>query len=91
MPGEYAESWKKWEEVAGRAILHGTPSELKAMGAAMTSAFAHLQPPPPETVDVHENEVDGIKYRVYTPQSESGPLPIAIWYARLSCFYRNKT
>jgi versiconal hemiacetal acetate esterase len=40
-----------------------------------------LLPPPSDAVASSDGEVDGVKYRIYTPKeaSKSGPLPVGIW------------
>ncbi|PPJ52349.1 hypothetical protein CBER1_09847 [Cercospora berteroae] len=79
MPGEYSKSWLQWEEASGgRAILHGSPAEIKGMYDALVQALLPLLPAPSENVAVQEGDVDGIKYRVYTPKSSKGGLPIGV-------------
>ena len=38
-------------------------------------------PPPSDATESVDGEVEGIKYRVYTPKeaAKQGPLPVAIW------------
>lgn len=76
----YAKSWLDWEAASGgRATLKGGPEEMRTMYAGLVEALLPLMPPMPEGVDVVEGEVDGVKYRTYTPQGSDGPFPIALW------------
>ncbi|EME86810.1 uncharacterized protein MYCFIDRAFT_49459 [Pseudocercospora fijiensis CIRAD86] len=80
MGGDYAQSWKDWEAASGgRAILHGSPAEIRGMVDGLMQALTPMMPPFTEAVDVKEGDVDGIKYRIYTPKAKSGPFPTAIW------------
>ena len=64
-----AKSWLDWEEAAGgRATLKGTPDEIKGMYDQLVQALIPMMPAPNENVDVVEGDVDGIKYRTYTPK-----------------------
>ena len=64
-----AKSWLDWEEAAGgRATLKGTPEEIKGMYDQLVQALMPMFPPPNENVNVVEGDVDGIKYRTYTPK-----------------------
>ena len=75
-----AESWLNWEQMAGgRATLKGSAEEIKAMYNQLVEALIPMMPAPNENVDVVEGDVDGIKYRTYTPKEGDGPFPIAIW------------
>lgn len=77
MPGEYATSWLDWEaQSGGRAIMHGTPDEIKGMYEGLVQALMPMAPPFSENVDVTEGDVEGIKYRIYKPKGVEGPLPI---------------
>jgi versiconal hemiacetal acetate esterase len=76
----YAQSWLDWEEASGgRATLKGSPEEIRAQYDGLVQALLPMLPPMPEGVDVTEGDVDGIKYRTYTPQEGDGPFPIGIW------------
>jgi versiconal hemiacetal acetate esterase len=76
----YAQSWLDFEKaMGGRAILKGTPEEIRAQYDGLVAALMPMMPPMPEGVDVVEGEVDGTKYRTYTPQKGDGPFPIALW------------
>lgn len=76
----YAQSWLDWEAASGgRTALKGTTEELRAQYDGLVAALFPMMPPMPEGVDVVEGEVSGTKYRTYTPQGASGPLPIALW------------
>ncbi|KAK3056868.1 Telomerase-binding protein [Extremus antarcticus] len=76
----YAQSWLDWEAASGgRACLKGSPEEIRAQYDGLVAALIPMMPPMPEGVDVAEGDVDGVKYRTYTPQEGSGPFPIAIW------------
>ena len=64
-----AKSWQAWEEAAGgRATLKGSPEEIRGMYDQLVQALIPLMPAPNENVDVVEGDVDGIKYRTYTPK-----------------------
>lgn len=64
-----AESWLAWEQAAGgRATLKGSPEEIRGQYDALVQALIPLMPAPNENVDVVEGDVDGIKYRTYTPK-----------------------
>ena len=79
MPGDYAESWKAWEAASGgRAVLHGSPEEIKAMYDGLVQALLPMMPAPSENVEVQEDKVVGIGYRVYTPKGHKGGLPIGV-------------
>jgi versiconal hemiacetal acetate esterase len=78
-----AKSWLDWEEAAGgRAILKGTPEEIKGMYDQLVQALIPMMPAPNENVDVVEGDVDGIKYRTYTPKGNDHLhcLDFAMWY-----------
>lgn len=75
-----AESWLNWEQMAGgRAVLKGTPEEIRAQFDQLVQALLPLMPAPSENVNVKEGDVEDVKYRLYTPKEGSGPFPIAIW------------
>ena len=75
-----AKSWLDWEEASGgRAILKGTPEEIKGMHDQLVQALIPMMPAPNENVDVTEGEHEGIKYRTYVPKEGNGPFPIAVW------------
>ena len=59
--------------------MKGSPEEIKGMYDALVQALIPMMPAPSENVDITEGDVDGIKYRTYTPKGENGPFPIAIW------------
>jgi len=59
--------------------LKGTPDEIKGMVDQLVQALIPMMPAPSENVDVKEGDVEGVKYRIYTPKGEDGPFPIAIW------------
>ena len=73
-----AESWLKWEEAAGgRATLKGSTEEIRAQYDQLVEALLPMMPPMPENTTVQEGDVEGVKYRTYTPKDGSGPFPIA--------------
>lgn len=75
-----SQSWLDWEEASGgRAILKGSPETIKGMYDQLVQALIPMMPAPNENVDVVEGEVDGIKYRTYTPKEGDGPFPIGVW------------
>lgn len=80
MSGQYAKSWLDWEAASGgRAVLHGSTEEIRGMFDGLVQAILPMMPPFTENVEVKEGDVDGIKYRTYTPKGVTGPLPTAIW------------
>ena len=80
MPGEYAQSWLDRENMSGgRNVLHGTYEQIRGMYDGLVQALLPMMPNFTENVDVKEGDVEGIKYRLYTPKGESGPFPVAIW------------
>lgn len=75
-----AESWLKCEEAfGGRATLKGTPEEIRAQYDGLVQALLPMLPPFPEGSTITDGDVDGIKYRTYTPKEGDGPFPMAIW------------
>ena len=62
-------------------VMHGSPQDLRNMYDQLVAMLLPQLPPPSDAVDAKNGDVDGIKYRLYTPKeaSKSGPLPVAIW------------
>ena len=62
-------------------VLHGSPEEIRGMYDQLVAMLLPQLPPPSDAVESKDGEVEGIKYRLYTPKeaSKSGPLPVAIW------------
>ncbi|KAK5707703.1 Telomerase-binding protein [Elasticomyces elasticus] len=78
--GDYAPSWLELEKASGgRAILGGSPEEIRGMYAALGAALAAQMPPPSENVESKDGDVDGIKYRTYWPKGTTEALPIAFY------------
>ncbi|KAH7080861.1 carboxylesterase [Paraphoma chrysanthemicola] len=78
----YTQSWKDFEKASGgRTVLHGTPQEIRAIDANSAALLAPLLPPPSDATESRDGEVEGIKFRLYTPKeaSKQGLLPVAIW------------
>jgi len=75
-----AQSWLDLEKASGgRAILKGTPDEIKAMYAGLVASLLPQLPKPSENVESKDGEIDGVKYRLYWPKGTKGGLPTAIW------------
>jgi versiconal hemiacetal acetate esterase len=75
-----AHSWLDLEKASGgRAILKGSPEEIKAMYDGLVQALLPQLPKPSENVESKDGDVDGIRYRLYWPKGASGSLPTAIW------------
>ena len=73
----YAKSWLDWEEASGgRATLKGSVADIRGMYDGLVAALIPMMPAMPEGVDVVEGDVDGIKYRTYTPQGVDGRFPL---------------
>ena len=77
---------KEWslqleKETGGRQTLHGTPEEFRAQYNALLEYLIPMMPQPSPNVEAKDGEVDGIKYRVYTPKEAAGkgPLPVGVW------------
>lgn len=76
----YQQSWLDLEKsMGGRMVLHGSIDELRAMDQQLIAFLLPQLPKPSENVVSKDGEVDGIKYRVYNPKGQSGPLPVGIW------------
>lgn len=75
-----AQSWLDLEKASGgRAVLKGTPDEIKAMHNGLVESLLPHLPKPSENVESKDGDVDGIGYRLYWPKSASSALPTAIW------------
>jgi versiconal hemiacetal acetate esterase len=61
--------------------MGGTPEEIKGQYDQIVALLLPQLPAPSDAVDSKDGEVEGIKYRLYTPKeaAKSGPLPVAIW------------
>ena len=61
--------------------LKGTPEEIRAQVDQLVQMLIPQMPAPNDACDVKEGDVEGIKYRLYTPKeaAKSGPLPVGIW------------
>lgn len=76
----YKQSWLDLEAgMGGRLVLAGEPSDIKAQYDQLIQVLLPQLPKPSENVESKDGEVDGVKYRVYNPKGESGPLPIGVW------------
>jgi len=74
------ESWLAFENATGgRTALRGGPQEARATFAELLEQLRSLYPPPSGNVEVREGDVDGTKYRTYTPKGHKDHLPLAIW------------
>lgn len=75
------ESWLELETaMGGRAVLHGTVPEMRATFGGIHQMLQPLYPSASGNVDAKDGDVDGIKYRVYTPKDHrTGGLPLAMW------------
>ncbi|KIY03174.1 uncharacterized protein Z520_01641 [Fonsecaea multimorphosa CBS 102226] len=69
------------KNLGGRMVMTGTPEEIRAQYDQLVGLLLPQLPPPSEAVESKDGEVEGIKYRLYTPKeaAKSGPLPVAIW------------
>ena len=67
--------------MGGRTTIAGTPQEIREQNDQLVQMLIPLLPPPNDAVASQDGEVDGVKYRIYTPKeaSKSGPLPVGIW------------
>jgi versiconal hemiacetal acetate esterase len=67
--------------MGGRFAIRGSPEEIKAQYEGLIQLLAPQLPAPSDAVDAKEGDIDGIKYRLYTPKeaAKSGPLPVGIW------------
>ncbi|KAK5189348.1 Telomerase-binding protein [Exophiala xenobiotica] len=78
----YAQSWLELEKsMGGRMVLKGSAEEIRAQTEQLIQILLPQLPPPSDAVESKDGEVDGIKYRLYTPKeaSKQGPLPVGIW------------
>ncbi|KAK4543517.1 Telomerase-binding protein [Oleoguttula mirabilis] len=58
-----AQSWLDMEKASGgRAVLKGTPDELKAMYGQLVASLLPQYPKPSENFESKDGDVDGIKY-----------------------------
>ncbi|RJE27049.1 alpha/beta hydrolase fold protein [Aspergillus sclerotialis] len=74
--------WLKLEQkLGGRSVLQGSPEEIRVQYNSITSLAATTQPPASPNVIVKDQEVEGIKCRVYTPLGSNGqgPLPVGVY------------
>lgn len=77
----YAKSWLDWESASGgRSVLGGTWQNIREQYDELTKALMPMLPKFSENVDVKEGDVEGIKYRIYTPKGATGPMPTAVWF-----------
>lgn len=65
----------------GRMVMHGSPKDIRDMYDNLVAMLIPLLPPPSDATESFDGEVEGVKYRVYTPKeaAKQGPLPVAIW------------
>jgi versiconal hemiacetal acetate esterase len=61
-------------------VLKGSPEDIKGQYDQLIQLLLPTMPQPNDACDVKEGDVDGIKYRLYTPKeaAKSGPLPVGI-------------
>jgi len=80
---QYAESWLELEKSMGgaRPCLKGSIEEIKQQYDDLVAMLAPSMPAPSPAVEAKDGEVDGVKYRVYTPVDavKSGPLPVGVY------------
>ena len=62
-------------------MLKGTIKEIRQGYDDLITMLAPQMPKPSDAISAKDREVEGIKYRVYTPieASKSGPLPVGIY------------
>merc|ERR1712000_799788 len=68
------------KSMGGRMVLKGSAEDIRAQIQQLIQILLPQLPPPSDAVESKDGEVDGIKYRLYTPKeaSKQGPLPVAI-------------
>lgn len=77
----YKESWLALEQASGgreATVLKNSVQDMRAAFDALGKMLAEQMPPMPQNVDVQEGELDGIKYRIYTPKGAKGGLPLPV-------------
>ncbi|KAJ5811729.1 hypothetical protein N7474_008030 [Penicillium riverlandense] len=82
MADRYAESWLQLETATGgRTALQGGVSDIRAQFAGLFAALSPGYPLPSDAVAVTNGNVQGVGYRIYTPQSGKtmGPLPLGVF------------
>ena len=85
------ESWLELEKaMGGRAVLRGGPQEMRAQYDGLVQLLLPHYPAPSENVESKDGDVDGIKYRIYTPKSNKGGLPIGIWSKWIMCLQQRR-
>ncbi len=64
-----------------RPCLKGSIEEIKQQFNDLVAMLAPSMPPKSPAVEAKDGEVDGVKYRVYTPvdAAKSGPLPVGVY------------
>jgi len=76
----YRQSWLELEKATGGpTVLCGTVPEMRAQFNGFSQGLLPLYPPASENVDTRDGNVEGVRYRIYTPKPCKGGLPLAIW------------
>ncbi|KIV88438.1 hypothetical protein PV10_08121 [Exophiala mesophila] len=78
----YTSSWLALEQALGaRPVLQGSTLEMRAQFNGLVEALGPQYPPPSTAVHATEHDVDGLKLRIYTPESlASGTsLPVGVF------------
>ncbi|EXJ94727.1 hypothetical protein A1O1_03124 [Capronia coronata CBS 617.96] len=68
------------KDLGGRMVLHGTPEDIRGQYDQLVAVLLPQLPPPSDAVESKDGEVDGVKYRLYTPKeaSKQGALPVGV-------------
>lgn len=70
------------EQLGGRSAIKGTAEEMQAQFDGLIAMLLPQLPPPSPNVEAKDGEVDGIKYRIYTPKEAAakGALPVGMYF-----------
>ncbi|KAK5188041.1 hypothetical protein LTR16_008863, partial [Cryomyces antarcticus] len=73
MAPKLADEWLELEKSLGtRPVLKGSPEEIIAQFNGLSEMLASQIPPPDPSVSTHDQTVDGVPIRIYTPDGASG-------------------
>ncbi|TKA74716.1 hypothetical protein B0A49_02415 [Cryomyces minteri] len=81
MAPKLADEWLELEKSLGtRPVLKGSPEEIVAQFTGLGEMLASQMPPPDPSVSTHDQTVDGVPIRIYTPDGASGKkLPVGVY------------